>query len=93
MMGHRIDPLTDLAHTHTHTHTHTELHLAPSFFRCTRSSTIFGGPIHQGGNTKYEGVSKMSEISMQEAVKNCIMLRPKVRMTFGLASNILLYLF
>ena len=63
-----------------------------SFFRCTRSSTIFGGLMHQGGNTKYEGVSKMSEKSMMEALKNCLMRRPKVRMAFGLASNDFIYL-
>ena len=28
---------------------------------------------------KYEGVSKMSEKSMLEAVKNCLIRRPKVR--------------
>ena len=27
--------------------------------------------MHQGGNTKYERVSKMSEKSMLETVKNC----------------------
>ena len=64
----------------------------PSFFRCTRSSTIFGGPIHQGGNTKYEGVSKMCVKSMLEAVKNCLMRRPKVRMAFSLASKNFIYL-
>ena len=37
--------------------------------RCTRSSTFFGGLIHQGGNTKYKGVSKMYKKSMLEAVK------------------------
>ena len=37
--------------------------------RCTKSSTMFGGLIHQGGNTKYEGVSNMSEKSMLKAVK------------------------
>ena len=47
-----------------------------SFFRCTNSSTIFGGLIHQGGEMKYEGVSKMSESSMLEAVKNCLIQRP-----------------
>ena len=35
--------------------------------------------IHQGGKTKYEGVSNMSEKSMLEGVKNCLMQRPKVR--------------
>ena len=48
--------------------------------------------MHQGGNTKYEGVSKMSEKSMLEAVKNCFMQKPKVRMAFGLASNNFIYL-
>ena len=33
-----------------------------------QSSTIFRGLIHQGGEMKYEGVSKMSESSMLEAV-------------------------
>ena len=42
--------------------------------------------------TKYEGVSKMSEKSMSEAVKNCVMRRPKVWMTFDLASNNFIYL-
>ena len=32
--------------------------------------------MHQGGNTKYEGVSKMSEKSMLEAVKNVKEKRP-----------------
>ena len=36
---------------------------------------------------KYEGVSKMSESSMLEAVKNCLIRRPKVRIAFGLASD------
>ena len=40
-----------------------------SFFRCFRSSPIVGGLIYQGGNTKYEVVSKMSE-KMLEAVNN-----------------------
>ena len=35
---------------------------------------------------KYVGVSKMSESSMLEAVKNCLIRRPKVRIAFGLAS-------
>ena len=63
-----------------------------SFFRCTKSSTIFRGLIHQGGEMKYEGVSKMSESSMLEAVKNCLIRRPKVRIAFGLASNNFIYL-
>ena len=63
-----------------------------SFFSCTKSSTIFCGSIHQGRNTKYEGVSKMSEKSMLEAVKNCLMRRPNVRMAFGRASNNFIYL-
>ena len=63
-----------------------------SFFRCTNSSTIFGGLIHQGGEMKYEGVSKMAESSMLEAVKNCLIRRPKVRIAFGLASNNFIYL-
>ena len=41
---------------------------------------------------KYEGVSKMSESSMLEAVKNCLIRRPKVRIAFGLASNNFIYL-
>ena len=41
---------------------------------------------------KYEGVSKMSESSMLEAVKNCLIRRPKVRNAFGLASNNFIYL-
>ena len=55
-----------------------------SFFRCTRSSTISGGLMNQGGNTKYEGVSKMSENSMLEADKNYLMRRPKVWMKASL---------
>ena len=35
----------------------------------------------------YEGVSKMSEKSILEAVKNCLIQRPKVRIALGLASN------
>ena len=62
------------------------------FFRCTKSSTIFRGLIHQGGEMKYEGVSKMSESSMLEAVKNCLIRRPIVRIAFGLASNNFIYL-
>ena len=62
-----------------------------SFFRCTKSSTIFGGLIHQGGEMKYEGVSKMSEKSMLEAVKNCLIRRPKVGIALGLASNNFIY--
>ena len=62
-----------------------------SFFRCTKSSTIFGGLIHQGGKMKYEGVSKMSEKSMLEAVKNCLIRRPKVGIGLGLASNNFIY--
>ena len=34
----------------------------------------------------------MSEKSMLEAVKNCLIRRPKVRMIFGLASNNVIYL-
>ena len=41
---------------------------------------------------KYEGVSKMSESSMLEAVKNCLIRRPKVHIAFGLASNNFIYL-
>ena len=63
-----------------------------SFFRCTKSSTIYRGLIHQCGEMKYEGVSKMSESSMLEAVKNCLIRRPKVRIAFGLASNNFIYL-
>ena len=63
-----------------------------SFFRCTKSSTIFGGLLHQGGERKYEGVSKMSDSSMLEAVKDCLIRRPKVRIAFGLASNNFIYL-
>ena len=63
-----------------------------SFYRCTRSSTDFGSLIHQGGNTKYEGVSKMFETIMVEGVKNCLKRRPKVRMAFGLVSNNFIYL-
>ena len=40
---------------------------------------------------KYEGVSKMSEKSMFEAVKNCLIRRPKVRNALGLASNTFIY--
>ena len=36
---------------------------------------------------KYEGVSKMSETSMLEAVKNCLIRKPKVGIALGLASN------
>ena len=50
---------------------------------------IFGGLIHQGGKMKYEGVSKMSEKSMLEAVKNCLIRRPKVRIALGLESNLI----
>ena len=59
--------------------------------KCTRSSTIFGGLIHQRANTNYEGVSKMSGKSMLEAVKNWSIRRPNVRMAFGLASNNFIY--
>ena len=34
----------------------------------------------------------MSDKSMLEAVKNCLIRRPKVRMAFGLASNNFIYL-
>ena len=44
------------------------MHLFDLVFRCTKSSTIFGGLIRQSGDTKYEGVSKMSEKSMLAAV-------------------------
>ena len=47
--------------------------------------------MHQGGEVKYEGVSKMSEKSMMEAVKNCLMRRPKVGIVLGLASNNFIY--
>ena len=40
---------------------------------------------------KYEGVSKMSENSMLEAVKNCLIRRPKVGIALGLASNNFIY--
>ena len=40
---------------------------------------------HQGGKMKYEGVSKMSEKSMSEAVNNCLIRRPKVRIALALA--------
>ena len=40
---------------------------------------------------KYEGVYKMSEKSMLEAVKNCLIRRPKVGIAFGLASNNFIY--
>ena len=46
----------------------------------------------QDGKIKYEGVSKMSENSMLEAVKNCLIRRPKVRIALGLASNNFIYL-
>ena len=62
-----------------------------SFFRCTKSSTIFGGLIHQDGKMKCEGVSKMSEKSMLEAIENYLIRRPKVRITLGLASNNFIY--
>ena len=48
--------------------------------------------MHQGGNTKYEGVSKLSEKPLLEAIKNYLMRRPSVRMAFGLASNNFIYL-
>ena len=41
---------------------------------------------------KYEDVSEMSESSMLEAVKNCLIRRPKVRIALGLASNNFIYL-
>ena len=41
---------------------------------------------------KYEGVSKMLEKSMLEAVKNCLIRRPKERIALGLASNNFIYL-
>ena len=47
-------------------------------FRSTISSTIEGGLIRQGGKTKYDGVSKLSEKS-------------KVRIAFGLASTNFIY--
>ena len=68
------------------------IHLFGPFSRCTKSSTIVGGLIHQGGKMKYEGVSKMTEKSMLEAVKNCLIQRPKVRIARGLASNNSIYL-
>ena len=40
---------------------------------------------------KYEGVSKMSEKSMLEAVKNCLIRKPKVGIALGLASNNFIY--
>ena len=40
---------------------------------------------------KYEGVSKMSEKSMLEAVKNCLIRRPKVGIALGFASNNFIY--
>ena len=40
---------------------------------------------------KYEGVSKMSETTMLEAVKRCLIRRPKVRIALGLASNNFIY--
>ena len=40
-----------------------------SFFRCTKSSTIFRGLIHQCGEMKYEGVSKMSETQCWKQLK------------------------
>ena len=51
---------------------------------------IFVGLIHQGGKTKC--VSKMSEKLMLEAVKNCLIRRPKVRIALDLASNNFIYL-
>ena len=61
-------------------------------FRCTKSSTIFSGLIHQGGKIKYEGVSKLSENARMEAVKNCLIRRPKVCIALGLAPNNFIYL-
>ena len=40
---------------------------------------------------KYEGASKMSEQSMLEAVKNCLIRMPKVRIALGLASHNFIY--
>ena len=54
-------------------------HLFDLFFRCTKSNTIFGGLIDQGGKMKYEGVSKMSEKSMLEAVKTLLDTKAKSR--------------
>ena len=52
---------------------------------------IFGGLIYQDDKMKCEGVSKMSEKSMLEAVENCLIRRPKVRIALGLASNNFIY--
>ena len=41
---------------------------------------------------KYEGISKISEKSKLEAIKNCLIRRPKVRIALGLASNNFIYL-
>ena len=40
---------------------------------------------------KYEGVSKMSEKSILEAVKNGLIRRPKVLIALGLTSDNLIY--
>ena len=58
----------------------------------TKSNTILGGLIHQGGKTKYDGVFELPEKSMLEAVKNCLIWRSKVGMAFSLASDNLVYL-
>ena len=63
-----------------------------SFFRCTKSITIFGGLTYQGCNIKYKGVSKMAENSMLEAVKNCLIQRSKVHIALSLAWNYFIYL-
>ena len=55
-------------------------------------SSVFGCLVHQDGNKKYEGVSKMSEMLMLEAVNNCLVRGPKIRMAFGLESDNLIYL-
>ena len=60
--------------------------------RCIGSSTIFHCLIHQGGNIKHESISKMSEKSMLEAIKNCLMLRAKVQIAIGLAPKNFIYL-
>ena len=41
---------------------------------------------------KYEGVSKMSENAMLEAIKNCLIRRPNVRIAPGLATYNFIYL-
>ena len=53
------------------------MNLYSRFSNALKSNSIFGGLMHQGGRTKYEGVSKMTDKSMLEEDKNYF-IRKKV---------------